>query len=64
MVRRVNAHTVSELTVHIVLSSKYKYAVLLGDIKKYCRKIIVYKFNKQYWGWYFWSHRFYMLEFR
>jgi putative transposase len=34
MVQRSNGHTVSELTVHIVWSTKYRYLVLEGDIQK------------------------------
>ena len=39
--QRVNGHTVSRLTVHIVWSTKYRYSVLEGDIKKVCRKILI-----------------------
>ena len=38
---RSNGHTVSRLTVHIVWSTKYRYAVLEGDIKIRCRSIII-----------------------
>ena len=41
MVQRNNGHTVSELTVHIVWSTKYRYAVLQGDIKSRCRAILI-----------------------
>ena len=41
MVQRSNGHTVSELTVHIVWSTKYRYPVLVGDIQKRCREIII-----------------------
>lgn len=41
MVQRSNGHTVSEMTVHIVWSTKYRYPVLTGDIKVRCRKILM-----------------------
>jgi len=39
--QRVNGHTVSRLTVHIVWSTKYRYSVLAGDIKSRCRAILI-----------------------
>ena len=39
--QRVNGHTVSRLTVHIVWSTKYRYSVLQGGIQKDCRKILI-----------------------
>ena len=39
--QRVNGHTVSRLTVHLVLSTKYRYSVLTGDIQKRCRDILI-----------------------
>ena len=39
--QRVNGHTVSRLTVHIVWSTKYRYSVLHGDIQKKCREILI-----------------------
>ena len=39
--QRVNGHTVSRLTVHIVWATKYRYAVLQGDIKIRCRTILI-----------------------
>lgn len=39
--QRVNGHTVSILTVHIVWSTKYRYPVLEGDIQKKCRSILI-----------------------
>jgi len=39
--QRVNGHTVSRLTVHIVWSTKYRYAVLKGDIQKRCRQLLI-----------------------
>lgn len=39
--QRVNGHTVSRLTVHIVWSTKYRYSVLIGDIQKRCRSVLI-----------------------
>jgi len=39
--QRSNGHTVSTLTVHLVWSTKYRYGVLLGDIKMRCRSILI-----------------------
>ena len=39
--QRVNGHTVSRLTVHIVWSTKYRYPVLRGDIQKKCRRLLI-----------------------
>src|SRR5690606_21236743 len=39
--QRVNGHTVSRLTVHIVWSTKYRYSVLVGDVQKRCRTILI-----------------------
>lgn len=39
--QRVNGHTVSRLTVHIVWSTKYRYPVLIGDVQKECRKLLI-----------------------
>jgi putative transposase len=39
--QRVNGHTVSRLTVHIVWSTKYRHSVLQGDIQKDCRKTLI-----------------------
>ena len=38
---RSNGHTVSSMTVHIVWSTKYRYSVLQGDIKKRCRSLLI-----------------------
>lgn len=45
--QRVNGHTVSRLTVHIVWSTKYCYSVLQGDIQKDCRKILIQIFDTE-----------------
>ena len=37
---RTSGHTVSDLTVHIVWATKYRYKVLSGDIQKRCREIL------------------------
>ena len=39
--QRVNGHTISRLTVHIVWSTKYRHLVLQGDIQKDCRKTLI-----------------------
>ena len=39
--QRVNGHTVSRLTVHIVWSTKYRYPVLTGDVQNKCREILI-----------------------
>ncbi|RNL69975.1 IS200/IS605 family transposase [Sinomicrobium pectinilyticum] len=39
--QRVNGHTVSRLTVHIVWSTKYRFGVLTGDIQRRCRSILI-----------------------
>lgn len=39
--QRVNGHTVSRMTVHIVWSTKYRYSVLTGDIQERCREILI-----------------------
>ena len=41
MVQRSNGHTVSEMTVHIVWSTKYRYTVLIGDVQKRCRELLM-----------------------
>ena len=38
--QRTSGHTVSDLTVHIVWSTKYRYKVLVGDIQVRCRAIL------------------------
>ena len=38
--QRSSGHTVSDLTVHIVWSTKYRYKVLQGDIQIRCRSIL------------------------
>ena len=39
--QRSNGHTVSQLTAHLVWSTKYRYPVLDGDIKVRCRTILI-----------------------
>ncbi|MDQ7083469.1 MAG: IS200/IS605 family transposase [Sulfurovum sp.] len=34
-------HTISQIQVHIVWVTKYRYGVLKGDIQKRCREIII-----------------------
>ena len=38
---RYNGHTVSRLTAHIVWVTKYRHAVLIGDIQQRCRNLII-----------------------
>ncbi|MFD0799553.1 IS200/IS605 family transposase [Maribacter chungangensis] len=38
---RSNGHTVSRLSVHIVLSTKYRFTVLKGDIQMRCRTLLI-----------------------
>lgn len=38
---RHNSHSVTRLTVHLVWVTKYRFAVLQGDIKQRCRDLIV-----------------------
>ena len=38
---RNGSHTISQLQIHIVWVTKYRYAVLKGDIQKRCRDIII-----------------------
>ena len=38
--QRTSGHTVSDLSAHIVWSTKYRYKVLQGDIQKRCREIL------------------------
>lgn len=38
---RRGSHSVSELTAHIVWSTKYRYKVLEGDVKLRCRSILI-----------------------
>jgi len=39
--QRINSHSVSRLTVHLVWSTKYRYDVLNGDIKIRCRTLLL-----------------------
>ena len=39
--QRVNGHTVSRLTVHVVWSTKYRYPVLQGDVQNECRRLLI-----------------------
>jgi len=38
---RSGSHTISQLQVHIVWVTKYRYHVLKGDVQKRCRDLIV-----------------------
>ena len=39
--QRTKGHSVSNLTVHIVWATKYRYKVLEGDIQQRCRTILI-----------------------
>jgi len=39
--QRYGSHTTSRLTAHIVWITKYRYNVLIGDIQKRCRELIL-----------------------
>ena len=39
--QKTSGHTVSRLTVHVVWSTKYRYAVLRGDIQIRCRTLLM-----------------------
>ena len=39
--QRTNGPSVSKLTAHIVWVTKYRYAVLEGDIKMRCRSLLI-----------------------
>ncbi len=39
--QRRSGHTISQLTVHIVWVTKYRYPVLTGDIEKRCRQLLI-----------------------
>lgn len=38
---RKGSHTVSHITCHIVWVTKYRYKVLVGDVQKRCREILI-----------------------
>jgi putative transposase len=39
--QRLNGHTISRMTVHLVWVTKYRYPVLTGDIQIRCRSLIM-----------------------
>ena len=39
--QRLGHHTVSRLTVHIVWATKYRYPVLVGELKPRCRALLI-----------------------
>ncbi len=39
--QRRSGHTISQLTVHVVWVTKYRYPVLTGDIQKRCRQLLI-----------------------
>ena len=44
---RNSSHSVSNLSCHIVWVTKYRYAVLTGDVQKRCRDILVQVCNSE-----------------
>ena len=44
---RNSTHSVSNLSCHIVWVTKYRYAVLTGDVQKRCRDILVQVCNSE-----------------
>ena len=40
-VNRTGSHTVTRLTVHLVWATKYRYHVLVGEIKPRCRNLLI-----------------------
>jgi len=38
---RKGSHTVSRLTCHLVWVTKYRYHVLIGDVQKRCRELLI-----------------------
>ena len=44
---RRNTHSVSRLSAHIVWVTKYRYHVLIGDIQKRCRDLIIQICNSE-----------------
>jgi putative transposase len=38
---RSGSHTVSRLTVHLVWATKYRYHVLVGEVKPRCRELLI-----------------------
>ena len=47
MENRNSSHTVSNLSVHIVWITKYRYHVLKGDIQSRCRDLIIQTCNSE-----------------
>ena len=45
--QRRSGHTVSNLTVHIVWVTKYRYPVLQGDIQERCRELLIQVCNAE-----------------
>jgi putative transposase len=44
---RINSHTVSRMTAHIVWVTKYRYHVLKGDVQQRCRDLIIQICNSE-----------------
>lgn len=47
MENRSSSHTVSNLSVHIVWITKYRYHVLKGDVQSRCRDLIIQTCNSE-----------------
>lgn len=45
--QRMGHHTVSRLTVHIVWATKYRYDVLVGELKPRCRELLIQIFKAE-----------------
>ena len=46
--QRINEHSVSRLSAHLVWSTKYRYSVLEGDIQIRCRRLLKGVVSKDY----------------
>ncbi|MDR2908072.1 MAG: IS200/IS605 family transposase, partial [Bacteroidales bacterium] len=44
---RHNSHSVTNLSVHLVWITKYRYHVLVGDIQKRCRDLLIQTCNSE-----------------
>ena len=44
---RINSHSISNLSCHIVWATKYRYHVLEGDLQKRCRDLLIQICNSE-----------------
>ena len=44
---RRNSHSITNLSCHIVWATKYRYAVLRGDVQKRCRDLLIQICNSE-----------------